>query len=185
MPAWTMFVDGAVGSEGSGAGVVIKGPSLTLKYALKLDFHATNNQAEYEALLAGLQIAKELSPRRLQIDSDSKLVISHVQGSYQAKNPVMCHFLTAATRLMDALKTNNIEIQTTLISREENMEANAVASTAIGRGYNGELFVETVKAPTYDKDIFLIEENADVDWRQPIMEYLEKGELPTDKTEAT
>ncbi|GKE52719.1 reverse transcriptase domain-containing protein [Tanacetum coccineum] len=60
--AWTLYTDGAASSKGSGAGLVLTGPSgVEYAYALRLTFASTNNEAEYEALLAGLRIARRMS----------------------------------------------------------------------------------------------------------------------------
>ncbi|CAL9017512.1 unnamed protein product [Prunus brigantina] len=72
---WQLHVDGASNHKGAGAGVVIITPDGTLlEQAITLGFSASNNEAEYEALLAGLRLAKELSIKRLAIYSDSQLI---------------------------------------------------------------------------------------------------------------
>ncbi|GJY85694.1 reverse transcriptase domain-containing protein [Tanacetum coccineum] len=59
---WILFTDGASSSKGFGAGLVLISPSSTEHtYALRLTFDSTNNEAEYEALLAGLRIAKQMN----------------------------------------------------------------------------------------------------------------------------
>ncbi|GKB87926.1 reverse transcriptase domain-containing protein [Tanacetum coccineum] len=64
---WTLFTDGASSSKGSRAGLVMIGPSgVEHTYALRLTFDSTNNEAEYEALLAGLRIAKRMNIQRLE-----------------------------------------------------------------------------------------------------------------------
>ena len=58
---WTMYFDGSKNYEGSGAGVVLISPSGDkLRYVLQIHFTTTNNGAEYEALLHGMKVAKEL-----------------------------------------------------------------------------------------------------------------------------
>ncbi|CAL8996844.1 unnamed protein product [Prunus brigantina] len=72
---WQLHVDGASNHKGAGAGVVIITPDGTLlEQAITLGFSASNNEAEYEALLVGLRLAKELSIKRLAIYSDSQLI---------------------------------------------------------------------------------------------------------------
>lgn len=61
-----------------------KGRSLC--YALKFDSRATNNKAEYEALLAGLRLAKDLGVIAIEIYCDSQLVVCRVRGEYQARD---------------------------------------------------------------------------------------------------
>ncbi|GKV49566.1 hypothetical protein SLEP1_g56308 [Rubroshorea leprosula] len=70
---WTLYVDGASSSKGSGAGALLIGPEgYRSEHALKFNFDATNNMAEYEALLLGLQLALELKISAIQADSLSK-----------------------------------------------------------------------------------------------------------------
>nr|GEV15406.1 reverse transcriptase domain-containing protein [Tanacetum cinerariifolium] len=70
-------VDGASSAKGSGAGVVLISLTKTkYTYALRLSFERTNNQAEYEALLAGLRIAKKMGVQVVSVNVDSKLVAS-------------------------------------------------------------------------------------------------------------
>ena len=57
----------------------------TLKYADRLQFSATNNEAEYEALLTGLSLAKALGAKSLIVQADSQLIIEKVKGDYKAK----------------------------------------------------------------------------------------------------
>lgn len=87
---WTMYFDGSLTISGSGAGVVLESPTgETLKYAIQLNFQATNNVAEYEGLLAGIRAAKALSIRRLLVRGDSQLVVNQVRKEYQCSNSTM------------------------------------------------------------------------------------------------
>ncbi|GMH21682.1 hypothetical protein Nepgr_023524 [Nepenthes gracilis] len=64
VPEWVLHVDKLSTDTDSSAGVVLRTPDgFEVKYSLKLDFSATNNVAEYEALLAGLRLAKECSAK--------------------------------------------------------------------------------------------------------------------------
>ncbi|KAI5312880.1 hypothetical protein L3X38_042054 [Prunus dulcis] len=87
---WQLRVDGASNQKGAGVGVVIVTPDGTLlEQAITLGFPASNNEAEYEALLVGLCLAKELSIKKLAIYSDSQLITSQASGEYMAKHPRM------------------------------------------------------------------------------------------------
>ena len=73
---WIMYFDGALNRDGAGAGVLFISPKgEQLKYVLQLLFKATNNAAEYEALIHGLWIAVTLSVKHLLAYGDSKVVI--------------------------------------------------------------------------------------------------------------
>ena len=66
---------------------------MVVEHSLILSFPTPNNQAEYEALLAGLRLAEDLGAREIQIFTDSQLVASQVQGEYQAKNNNLIEYL--------------------------------------------------------------------------------------------
>ncbi|GKF51090.1 reverse transcriptase domain-containing protein, partial [Tanacetum coccineum] len=92
--AWTLYTDGAASSKGSGAGLILTGPSgVEYAYALRLTFASTNNEAEYEALLAGLRIARMMNVIRIEVRVDSKLVASQINGMYEASNGSMIKYL--------------------------------------------------------------------------------------------
>ncbi|GKA25119.1 reverse transcriptase domain-containing protein, partial [Tanacetum coccineum] len=78
---WILYTDGAASAKGSGAGLVLISPTkIEYTYALRLNFESTNNQAEYEALLAGLRIAKKMGVQSLTVNVDSKLVASQINA---------------------------------------------------------------------------------------------------------
>jgi ribonuclease HI len=84
---WTMFFDDACTKESVGAGVVLISPSKkTSHLSFKLDFKVTNNIAEYEALLLGLNAAKERKIKKLQVFGDANLIILQLNKSFQAKH---------------------------------------------------------------------------------------------------
>lgn len=91
---WQLRVDGASNQKEAGAGVVITTMDRTLlEQAITLGFPASNNEAEYEALLAGLRLAKELAIKKLAIYSDSQLITNQASGEYMAKHPRMILYL--------------------------------------------------------------------------------------------
>ncbi|KAL5579243.1 hypothetical protein UlMin_011685 [Ulmus minor] len=91
---WKLYVDGSSTETSSGAGIILVSPDgVKLSCAVRFKFKATNNQAEYEALLSGLRLAKEVSARHLTIYSDSQLVVSQVNSEFQAKGEKMASYL--------------------------------------------------------------------------------------------
>ncbi|GMH09059.1 hypothetical protein Nepgr_010899 [Nepenthes gracilis] len=84
---WTMYVDGSSTQSGSGAGVILRTPEgMEILYSLRLSFPTTNNVAEYEALLAGLRLARECSAKYVAIYSDSELMVNQVRGDFEVSN---------------------------------------------------------------------------------------------------
>ncbi|GJS22217.1 reverse transcriptase domain-containing protein [Tanacetum coccineum] len=77
---WKLYTDGASNEHGSGAGLILIDPEGAEYYALRLNFANSNNDAEYEALLAGLRIATKMKVERMHVFVDSKLVASQCEG---------------------------------------------------------------------------------------------------------
>ena len=76
---WKVFVDGASSAMGAGAGIVIITPKgIRLEHSFRLGFRASNNEAEYEALLAGLRTVLGMGARDVDIYSDFRLVVCQV-----------------------------------------------------------------------------------------------------------
>ena len=80
-----VHVDGASSAKGTGAGIIIITPEgILLEHSFRLGFNASNNEAEYEALLAGLRAVSRLETWDVEIYSDSRLIVNQVQGSFEA-----------------------------------------------------------------------------------------------------
>jgi ribonuclease HI len=85
-----MYFDGYYTLKGAAASIVFIPPECDiLKYIIQLEFPATNNIAEYERLVTGLRLAKELSIQRLLIRGDSQLVAKQVQKEYDCNSDKM------------------------------------------------------------------------------------------------
>ncbi|GKA07023.1 reverse transcriptase domain-containing protein [Tanacetum coccineum] len=70
---WTLFTDGSSCIDGSGAGLILTNPEgVEFTYAMRFTFEATNNEAEYEALIAGIWIAEQMGVKNLQAHSENK-----------------------------------------------------------------------------------------------------------------
>ena len=85
-----MYFDSALNHDGAGAGVLFISPKgEQLKYVLQLLFKATNNAAEYEALIHGLRIAVTLGIKRLLAYGDSKVIIQQVNKDWECTKEKM------------------------------------------------------------------------------------------------
>lgn len=99
--AWNLYVDGSSNKKYSGADIIISSPDESIyEYPLRFDFPASNNVAEYEALIAGLQLARELGEEHLKVYSDSQLVVRHVTGEFQIKVPQLFPYAGYAKLLL-------------------------------------------------------------------------------------
>ncbi|GJU62076.1 reverse transcriptase domain-containing protein [Tanacetum coccineum] len=105
---WTLFTDGSSCVDGFGAGLILtnrKGAEFT--YALRFRFGATNNEAEYEALIAGLRIAEQMGVKNLQTNVDSRLVANQVPRSENKKADALSKI--ASTRFSHLTKQVLVE----------------------------------------------------------------------------
>jgi len=90
---WKMHFDGSKLKEGLGAGVVLTSPKGDhLRYVLQVHFRASNNVAEYEALIHGLKVAKEIGAHRIICYGDSDLVVQQCSGDWDAKDANMASY---------------------------------------------------------------------------------------------
>ena len=80
--------------SGAGLGLVLISPEGDIiQQAIKCGFKATNNEAEYEALITGLMLAKDMGIRKLDVRSDSQLVVNQLLGTYSARDAKMISYL--------------------------------------------------------------------------------------------
>ncbi|XP_076908805.1 uncharacterized protein LOC143565832 [Bidens hawaiensis] len=152
---WKLFTDGASNDEGAGVGLRITNPEgQHFTYEIRLEFKSTNNEAEYEALLAELRIAKKLGAQHLEAHVDSMLVANQIEGSYDAKDDKMASYLAKAKMLMTTFTTCKIKH----IRRSENKQVDALSKLAsVGFEHLGkEVRVEVLKTPsTMNSKIFV------------------------------
>ena len=83
---WEVYVNGALNQKGFGAGLVLISPKkVIVEKSLRLNFSATNNEAEYEALLMGTAMVRRMGGKSVKVFSDSRLVVSQVKGEFEEK----------------------------------------------------------------------------------------------------
>ncbi|KAK3004741.1 hypothetical protein RJ639_019602 [Escallonia herrerae] len=114
-----MFFNGAAQSDGAGARVVFVSPQRqVLTYAFTLGEKCSNNVAEYQALIIGLQMALELGIPSLAVSGNSKLVINQLLKEYEVKKEDLVPYFRYATNLINKFKSVELEH----IPREENQD---------------------------------------------------------------
>ena len=122
---WKVFVDGASHALGTGAGiVVITLEGIKLEHSFRLGFKASNNKADYEALLAGLRVVSQLGAREVEVYSDSRLVVNQVQGTFEAKDPQMMEYLRLVKQIMDYF----LNVKVVQVARAHNQHADFLAT---------------------------------------------------------
>ena len=84
--SWEVYVDGASNQKGSGIRLVLISPEkVIIEKSLRLDFSATNNEAEYEVLLTGMAMVQRMGGKSVKLISDSRLVVGKVKGEFEVK----------------------------------------------------------------------------------------------------
>ncbi|KAI5313602.1 hypothetical protein L3X38_042778 [Prunus dulcis] len=184
---WKLYFDGSKTDKASGAGVVLEEPlGVRHCYAFQLDFQCTNNRAEYEALIIGLEMLVELGIQSVKILGDSMLVLKQIAGEYKCLNPSLAVYLVAARNLLTEFREATWEY----IPREENFAANELAQVASGIQMPGDCVQRIIKIGRKSLPSVLtrgmeIEVNSALitkdDWREPIMTYLQYPTLPSEK----
>ncbi|GJX30738.1 reverse transcriptase domain-containing protein [Tanacetum coccineum] len=140
-------------------------------YALRFIFDATNNEAEYEALIAGQRIPEQMGVKNLQANVDSRLVANQVNETYVAKEADMIRYLEKVKALTGGFKAFTIK----QIPKSENKIADAlskIASTSFAH-LSKQVLVEELKEKSISEVevLTVVEEEGDT-WMTPIYKYL-------------
>nr|GEU56963.1 reverse transcriptase domain-containing protein [Tanacetum cinerariifolium] len=124
---WIMFTNGSSCTDGFGAGLIITNPKgMEFTYFLRFRFDATNNEAEYKALIDGLKIAEQMGVKNLKANVDSRLVANQVNGTYIAKEADMIRYLEKVRILNSGFKAFSIR----QVPISENKKADALSKIA-------------------------------------------------------
>jgi ribonuclease HI len=205
---WTMYFDGSLMKIGAGAGLLFISPlGKHLRYVIRIYFSASNNVAEYEALVNGLRIAVELGVRRLDARGNSQLVIDQVMKNSHYHDRKMEAYYDEVRRLED--KFYGMELNHN--ARRYNETADELAKIASRQTtVPPDVFSRDIHQPSVKIDDTPEPEEAlaqpevpsategealriegerngvtpTPNWQTPYLEYLLRGELPLNKAEA-
>jgi ribonuclease HI len=159
---WTLFFDGSSCGKGGGVGILLISPRGEMfEFAIPIQPTVTNNQAEYEALLRGLQYLKEAKAISVEIYGDSELVIKQLNGQYECKSDILRNYYEECKEILKSFQLVILQH----IPREHNEEANRLAQSASGYRENQEVFAMEVCA--FGSDL------TEDDWKKEILDYLE------------
>nr|GEZ01617.1 reverse transcriptase domain-containing protein [Tanacetum cinerariifolium] len=181
---WTLFTDGSSCVDGSGAWLILTNPDgVVFTYALRFQFAASNNEAEYEALIVGLWIATQMGVKNIQANVDSKLVADQVLGTYVAKEDNIIKYLDIAKGLVSGFKTFSIS----QVPRSKNKKAEAlskIASTSFAH-LSKQVLVEVLETKSITgKEVTAVIEEEGPTWMTKLVNYLKEGTLPKDEKKA-
>ncbi|GJU69452.1 reverse transcriptase domain-containing protein [Tanacetum coccineum] len=182
---WILFTDRSSCVDRSSAGLILTSPEGTkFTYALRFQFTASNNKAEYETLIAGLRIAAHMGVRNVHVSVDSKLVANQVLGTYVAKEENMIKYLEKAKSMVSGFA--NFSISQVPRSKKKKADAlSKIASTSFAH-LSKQVLVEVLKEKSIqEREVATVVEEDGPTWMTPIMEYLKDGTLPDNRNEAS
>ncbi|GKE63440.1 reverse transcriptase domain-containing protein, partial [Tanacetum coccineum] len=175
---WTLFTDRSSCVDECRARVILTdSEGVEFTYALRFQFETTNNEAEYEALIAGLRIAEKMSVKNLEVNVDSKLVANQVNGTYIAKETDMVKYLEKVKALTITFRAFSIK----QVPRSKNKKADALskmASTSFSHLSKQVLVEELKEKSVNEKEVLAVVEEEGDTWMTPIHEYLTNETLP-------
>ncbi|XP_024016193.1 uncharacterized protein LOC112089676 [Eutrema salsugineum] len=206
---WVLHVNSSSSKHGSGIGIRLTSPNgEILEQSFRLNFHASNNEAEYEALIAGIRLAQGIGVRKIRTFCDSQLVACQFNGEYEAKDGRMGAYLKVVRELVQKFD----EFELTRIPQGENTSADALAAlvSTSDPDLRRTIPVEFIERPSIeevegvrlinppeqepeDDEAFPMHEDTspaepeygcDKEWLGAIRMYIADGEVPTDKWEA-
>jgi ribonuclease HI len=225
---WTLYFDRSVMKMGAGAGLLFISPlGEHMRYVIRMHFPASNNMAEYEALLCGLRIATEIGIKCLDVRGDSQLMIDQVMKNASCHNDKMeayCNAMRALEHKFYGIELNHVprryneevdelaKIASGRVTVPPNVFARDVAKPYVNLGPSPSSQVEPLGAPSnpagtepMDEDpsneafvLSLLEgygaDEAEAmeikpapcteDWRAKYLAWMDRGELPPDRSEA-
>ncbi|XP_065049163.1 uncharacterized protein LOC135679386 [Musa acuminata AAA Group] len=177
---WILHVDGSASSKGAGVGLVLLAPDdRSFERSLRFGFKATNNEAEYEALLVGLRLALEMQVAAIHVLTDSQLVVEQLSGGYEARDPTMAKYLARVRDLTAKFPYFTLSN----VPREENERADVLAKLVSKPTY--EAWPEVEELPTRAIEVATTAPgSAPITWVQELLRFKWDGTLPHDEVAA-
>ena len=184
LPTWEVYVDGASNQKGSGIGLVQISPEkVIIEKSLRLEFSATNNEAEYETLLIGMTMVQRMGGKSVKVFSDSRLAVGQVKGEFDTKDERMQGYLSQVKCLQ--LKFDSFDLLH--IPRNGNAHADSLAmlTTSSAHDLPRIILVEDLYKPTETRreasQVYQI--RVGPSWMDSIMQFLKEDTLPKKRVE--
>ena len=147
LPTWEVYVDVASNQKGSGVGLVLISPEkVVIEKSLRLNFSATNNWAEYEALLVGMTMVQRMEGKSIKLFSNSRLVVGQVRGEFEAKDKRMQGYLSQVKCLQ--LKFDSFDLLHVPKSSNAHADSLAMLATSSTQDLPRVILVEDLYKPT-------------------------------------
>ena len=128
-----MYVDGILNQKGSRVGLVLISPEkVNVEKSLRLDFSATNNEAEYEALMMGMAMVQRMGGTSVKVFSNLRLVVNPVKRDFEAKDERIQGYLSQVKCLQSEFESFDL----LHIPRSDNAHADSLAILATSSAQN-------------------------------------------------
>ncbi|KAG8482730.1 hypothetical protein CXB51_023942 [Gossypium anomalum] len=181
---WRLNFDGASNAVGNGIGAVLVSPNGDhYPFTCKLDFDCTNNMAEYEACIMGLQAAIGRGIKTLEVYRDSALVIYQLRGEWKTRDPKLINYQKVVLGLLEEFD----DITFNYLPRDENQMADALATLASMIKANKEEEMRPIQMSIYEAPVSCCnleeEEKDDNPWYRDILRYVKDCKYPEQATE--
>ena len=179
-------VDEASRQTGAGIGLQLKSPTgEKVEQVIRLGFSASNNELEYEAILARIELTATVLANKLLIRSDSQLVVRQVNEEFESRDPRMANYVSLVKQRLGSFSAWKLEH----IPRDCNEKEDALA-TVVAVAVSLPM-IETVFLPIYyqpDSSIITTRvsqvDDVSPSWMDPIVQYINMGELPNERDKA-
>jgi len=180
---WTLHVDGSSNPKGAGAGIVLEGPNeILIEKSLHFTFKTSNNQAEYEAILVDLSLAREVGVKTLTCRTDSKLTVGHLNDEFQIKDRTLLQYYHLVHAVIQSAFD---QVRIEHIPRTDNIRVDILSKLASTRlkSRHRSLLQQTLSIPSITNTCHNLTHNS-VDkiapsqthnWTTPYIQYLQTG----------
>ncbi|XP_057543365.1 uncharacterized protein LOC130821594 [Amaranthus tricolor] len=178
---WKLYVDGSSTQSASGAGLlIVSSAGVRIERAVRFEFAASNNEAEYEALLMGLKICYEAGAKVLSAFSDSQLIVGQVNGEFEAKDDSMKMYLQQVKGFVQKFDKFTL----IHIPRSQNAQVDSLAKLASSAETSAarDIIWEVLPNPSINHMVNTIDRSET--WMEPYIEFLQNQTLPQDGNQA-
>lgn len=155
-----------------------------IEKSLRLGFSATNNEAEYKALLVRMIVVQKMGGKAVEVFSDSRLMVGQVQGELEARDPRMQEYLSQVRHLRSGFESFNLS----QVPRSRNTHADFLATlaTSLAQSLPRVILVEDLCKPTVLRGnvVHVHQIRMGPSWMDAIVLFLKEDVLPENKSEA-
>lgn len=155
---------------------MLVGPGeLLVEQSLQFGFKTSNNQAEYKALIAGLELAQDMGAKVVICKTDSQLTVGHITGEFQVKDPLLLKYYHKVKTLMKTFSTAKVEH----VRREQNAPVDLLSKLASTkkRSQHKSIVQQFLESPSVGREesVCCITQNSE-EWFEPIKRYITTGQ---------